>query len=424
MTEQEAKRPKLEFATSDAMKTDEAALPTIPAANEPDQPSLLQLNDDCLMLLFTYLSDGELYAVSQCATRLYANASRTFPRRFATRRTFINQLPSIIILEQFGNCFKDLHLSDVYRLGIEEVNCMHRLCPNITSLSGCFAINAFSTPQLGDIFSKLKELRLKVVKTVDQYDANHILNTMQRCKELHSLHLDCAPAQAYLRILSIEYPQLRKLTLRAFRHIAAGDLLVQFIHVHRQIQDLSISLPCGNGSALLEILELKHLETLDIGIYCIGEDFTLFNEQLSNMSKLRKLRLDSLIRDMPTFAHIKQINALEIFTYSYNPIDPSHFNDVARMENLTDYKLHTFGKTKLRDVVWLVNSCLGLDDLWIRSITCEASQYDETHTALLEICQKEKIGFYADRDEHSFIFENKNIINVIRSISNRIWRSF
>lgn len=216
------------------MEIDEATPFIAPLVNDPDQPSLLQLNDDCLMAIFQRLSNNDLISVKQCSRRLQTLVGRSVSHRDLTHGIHISKIPSKF-LQVYGKIIQNLRISRLH-VGIDAVKYIQRFCPNLKKLDASFTVNVFLRQNLGDIFSELDELVFCLREKPSTYKAGFIKNTMQRCKKLHSLKLDVASFQEYF---TVEYPQLRKLLLVINLDFAC-ESIPQFIEAHQQIQSLEI----------------------------------------------------------------------------------------------------------------------------------------------------------------------------------------
>lgn len=80
------------------------AIPEKSIADEPDsdRPSLLQLNDDCLLEICKHVPGHGLISLKQCSKRLRTVVDQYFTNLFATECIFIRKIPSIF-LEKYGN---------------------------------------------------------------------------------------------------------------------------------------------------------------------------------------------------------------------------------------------------------------------------------------------------------------------------------
>lgn len=218
------------------MDIDERAPIIAPIVNDPGQPSLLQLNDDCLMSIFQHLSNNDLISVNQCSQRLQTLISRSISHRDATHGVHITELPSKL-LQVYGNIIQNLRVSRKLCVGIDAVKYIQRFCPKLKKFDASFTINVFLRQNLGDIFAELDELVLHVCEKPSTYKAGFITTTMKRLKKVHSLKLNVASFKEYF---SVEYPQLRKLTLVINSENFACISFPRFIEAHSHIQSLRI----------------------------------------------------------------------------------------------------------------------------------------------------------------------------------------
>lgn len=221
--------------------------------DDEDQPQLTQLNDDCLFLIFNYLSPKELCAVNQCSKRLNTVANAVMSHRMASELIVIKRLPSLR-LERWGTYVTNLSLF-IY-CSIDEVEEVHRCCPNLEKLTFfSLKLKAFSTPHLGEIFAKLNYLCIEHIEdsrttlsdmflhitrifNVDAISSEeryrgHIVKTMSRCKRVTTLG---SPSQLK-ELFCVDYPELTSLYLFGFKE---NDLINEFVKRH-DIRNLRIS---------------------------------------------------------------------------------------------------------------------------------------------------------------------------------------
>lgn len=218
------------------MEIDEGAPIIAPIVNDPGQPSLLQLNDDCLMSIFQHLSNNDLISINLCSQRLQTLIGRSVSHRDATRGIHITEIPSKL-LQVYGNIIQNLRVSRELCVGIDAVKYIQRFCPKLKKFDASFTVNVFLRQNLGDIFAELDELVFHVSEKPSTYKAKFITTTMKRCKKVHSLKLDVASFQEYF---SVEYPQLHKLALIINPKNFACESFPRFIEAHNHIQSLRI----------------------------------------------------------------------------------------------------------------------------------------------------------------------------------------
>lgn len=248
---------------------------------------------------------------------------------------------------------------------------------------------------------------------------------MQRSKRLQSLHLDfVSPIDGFL---SIDYPQLRKLTFHISRLDCEQELISHFFRAHQQIRYLDIT--CFNDSFdwsvvfVLENLETWHMRDPN------GQTDKIVSiiDRLPQLTALRKLLWEGPIHKMPKWSNTKHLDRVEIILRNYKSIDKDLLTAFAAMPNLTGLHLNPliFSKhLKWSDFVDFIESsppCL--KRLTVSDIMCEQSQYGKMRVLVSWICSRKNITFteWCSGGFYTFYYYGSllNDIDFIQAISNR-----
>lgn len=398
--------------------------PITSIANESDRPSLLQLNDDCLLGIFQYLTMGELNVVKQCSKRLQKTVDQHLTHRFATKFFVVRKIPCRM-LQRFGSQMHNISTCSwtQKQLGVDEVKHLRRLCPNLRTLKAHwgFTAAAFSTPELGDIFSGLTKLLVRYMNGITgKYDSDSVKRTMQRCVNLRTLCLTGFSKNGDM--FSVEYPQLRELTFCIGHEYPGPKLMTQFFRRHQQIQYLDIT-AWHASFEWSAILDLQHLKTLHIHDHGHGENlFTRFIEQLSKLPLLTKLIVKAPFREMPNFSKIKHVNRVEITVNGFLPINRGFFKYFAAMANLT--KLHLRFLALSENLTWgdifdFVRTLPpSFKELRASSVVSNHDQFVETYILIHETLPMDSAHIVRNggtQDSYHFIPRDLNFLPAIKT---------
>lgn len=308
--------------------------------------NILQLNDDCILKIFSYLSMNDLFAVSDVNDRLsfmaYLTAKKMFRAgeyvRLSTEGE--NHLESdMLMLFNFGKFITHLHIADMFpliplcnrKVGTNFVSMMN----NCTELK-CVRFEGISDPSDVTGFEmSLANIETLELEGIDTVDLVPLLKYAQKLKNiiLENIELDMTSWMAIAQHESLE-------SIR-FRNVLGFGLGIEFLSQIRYLRHLR-KLEYANFShkiTVWQINELAKLSWLDeLNLECMATDecdFRAFS-RLKNIESAtvyvhtNRRMPGSAVASMNNFKikHVKHktLYASRMYAYTYTLVS-NHYCD-------------------------------------------------------------------------------------------------
>lgn len=279
------------------------------------------LPDECLLSIFEYLCQKDLFTLTLVSKRCNSVTDRLFRLQIANKTIEIKQLPSLTLL-QFGSSVRHLKLLSI--LTEEGMEAIFKLCPNLIGLSlkGIF-VAASSKPFFHKMMSQLHELDIQEMSKfpLTPRFPNNFQATLQNCKNLMKLTLGnftYVPTSAlsnFEPFFQVVFPKLHHFEVNLDQSLS-NQLFSQFLQSNGSIKSLVIE-SNRRGTDLRGILSLRQLERLFLSSLEPTSMHSIipYLYQLDGLKYL-ELRMDGTRRDIieDLFKSLKNCNAFPNLT--------------------------------------------------------------------------------------------------------------
>lgn len=205
--------------------------------------NLFDLNNDCLLAIFEYLSISELADVATTCTRFQAIARDCFSLHHKSNcmELYVNSIAerrqTAVILRNFGDLITILEIiSSHMKDSTFTLNMMSKYCTGELEklkLSNFYHIQQNKIVDAKPLFRNVKHLIL--------YASSGILGTfLSEATQLNRLELNELYSSNILNIVSNNYPQLRALHLNCSQENPNKIFLIDFFERHPNLIELDL----------------------------------------------------------------------------------------------------------------------------------------------------------------------------------------
>lgn len=392
--------------------------------------NLADLNDDCLHILFEYLPNKDLVAVSQCCSRFNDIVTDTMrPRMRKTTAQVLDRVPFPVV-KKYGNEIRNLKAELPWEGNhIQHVRDISALCPNVSILHIHHLTDDMFTQQFpAELFIRLKELDIGVHGRHGRARDANIEKIMQQCKQLTSLSITGFHVGPFL---AVRYPSLASFA------VSSSDLdeivLRDFFKKNDNLESLKLIGVEGLDyrECLPELMRLKNLTKLELynsshNRYDI-EGFTEMVEGLDVITTLRLLTVKGVFCDAPDFGGFKQLEFLKVELDEYkheNTFWDARGFGIFKLPNLRKLFLRHSNESdvELHHLVSFVRKHPQLETLEISGFRREiydCEELDDDHRKFQEACEMASLHFYTWEFQKNY-FEwwnlgRHDIANLIRN---------
>lgn len=211
-------------------------------SSEQDDMSILQLNDDCLLLICDYLELMDLLALKKTCTR-FDNISCEFFKQYRildfdidpSDKKFLTMLDAKNILSEIGSYIEYLLISGdrFMRSGVRILSMIPRYCPNLKDLDiNDFSLNSKMLRGFEEVFKSLDGLSLSSCSLDDGIE-----KSLKHAKKLQRLDLSmnneirgkCLSSVRNLKHLNLENCQ--NLQGKPFITFAARNKTLEYLNI-------------------------------------------------------------------------------------------------------------------------------------------------------------------------------------------------
>lgn len=314
-------------------------------AHSPMGTNILQLNDDCLMLIFQQLDLAQLITLKNTCTRFEMIARDMFKRfksiNFSSHiysKAYITMLDAKNILTEVGPYVENLNIAreDFLRPGVRTLTLIPRYCTSLKTL--CikdFTLNPKTLKSLASVFGALQELSLIACGVSDNIERH-----LAQAKNLQRLDLSsnseitgkCLKAVRNLKYLNLENCQ--NIQGKPFSAFAEGNKTIEFLNIHCCSRLTSEAI----RSIVTNMTELSHLvcnnkyDNADPS--CVAT--------IASLPKLKKVQLkitslSSIEQIIHSLVETNQLEHLDLSDGIYTSVD---YSRLSRLTNLRELKLN------------------------------------------------------------------------------------
>lgn len=318
-----------------------------PSTTTPTLTLILALDDDCLMKIFSYLTDFDLCAVNGTSRRFEALSEQVFRAKYHSLDTHEGARGCFKIgnAERYAVRPETAYLTESY---VEIINRFGNLIENIW-LSPDFGGHTRTTMLFELLYRKCWNLKyLDLPGQIPRSAFDNDICSPRRFEHLIQLEYVDIPARdddlQFLRHLITLCPKLKRLSIRYLK--LCGASLLHLIGIHqRNIEELSIGAAKFTGNLQNEIAfsKLKTLKLHQFGCNPIGklqEEFVLV--QAPNY-QLETLTFDCHICDAPmALAISKFINLKSLRLNHVGSMTITFFEILSKnLKHLEDLRFHS-----------------------------------------------------------------------------------
>lgn len=211
-------------------------------------PTILSLNDDCILEIFSYLKLENLFRIKDCCRRFSSLADYTVGKRCKTEYVCLpaKQSPAdaAAILIEFGDVIKHLQIDDENRFirfcnqNGNKFNSMIENCKNLK----CLRLKNVSFGKVG--FMKLKQ-KLKDIEALELYNCDltsmHVNEFLKTCPKLTNFTIYGAASPITSDMCSSiirNGSALESITFRNCRYEVSTNEFFKFINDLRRLENL------------------------------------------------------------------------------------------------------------------------------------------------------------------------------------------
>lgn len=284
---------------------------------------LNSLNRSALLAIFDQLNLSDLSSIAETSKQFQYLARYVFHKKNAD--SFVldrNTEPRTMRI--FGHLIRKMAVkftryknSKICELDqMEMLRLIHRYGKNIFHLYINTNIHRklFRSRVLGEIFTKIKVLTIKLECNYDMKYYQDIENTMQKCQNLLSLAIipraSGSKRECYEPFLMVKYPLLRHFSICGLTIL--NDAFAAFCTNHTKLISLKLAVTRINQSAAMSIINLKNLRALQFvhdDTQCMAYDYTNLYTALAKISTLRNV---IVVNWNDALLHVKQLTGLVI----------------------------------------------------------------------------------------------------------------
>lgn len=289
---------------------------------------LLDLNDDCLSVIFEYIAIRDLFSIAQTSSRLNALGCQHFHRYYKICNFKETEVKTAVaarkFFEIFGAGISELDI-DCSLFSEDVMGAVIKHCSTLESLK----IRAYKVPDkkesiagIRKLFENLKKLHMEYLY-IDGFDERsdtafitpngNLLDIFVNCKSLISLVVfECDDLDRV--ILASAFPQLQN--FKYFK-VSAGDRMDEFFLRHENLKSVSLdSYKLTDYDAHIPALQVlaancKQLEKLKFGFGSASynldsdtDDYEMFLDNLSKLPQLTELKVIRFKEQIEEFAAV------------------------------------------------------------------------------------------------------------------------
>lgn len=327
-------------ASAAAQNTSDAA-----DASTPDGFHILQLNDDCLMTIFSEVDLLDLLALKKTCTRFEGVTCDLLKRhkkldldRVCPKKTFLTMLDAKNILTELGPFAEHLVITrDTFsRPGVRILNLIPKHCSNLKELDiHDFTLKQNSLKSLEGVFKSLESLRL-----VNCGIADSIERSLSQAKNLQRLDLSLNSEITGKCLKAVK--NLKYLNLESCQNIQ-GKPFITFTERNKTLEFLNINC-CSRLTAeavkalVANLTELQHL--IFNNLYDNVDAATM--AMVAKLPKLTKVQFKinnfaSIDHILQAFSESNQLEHLDLSDGIFTSVD---YNLLCSLTNLRELKLN------------------------------------------------------------------------------------
>ncbi|XP_065077990.1 uncharacterized protein LOC135701169 isoform X3 [Ochlerotatus camptorhynchus] len=316
--------------------------------SEPGSMNILQLNDDCLMLICDYLELMDLLALKKTCSRFETISCEVFKRYKMLdfdidpcEKKYLTMMDAKNILMEIGSYIEFLLISRdrFLRPGVRILNLIPRYCPNLKDLNiNDFMLKAKTLKGFDEVFKSLEGLTLTACGIDDT-----ILKSLKLATKLQRLNLSMNSEITGKCLASVK--NLKYLNLESCQNIQ-GKPFSTFAAQNKTLEYLNITC-CGRltteaiKSIVNNMTELRHLVCNNNYDNVDAASMALLGK-LPNLKKLQfKINgyspIDQILQGL---TEVNKLEHLDLSEGVFTAVDYTLLSDLTHLKELKlNYKL-------------------------------------------------------------------------------------
>lgn len=302
----------------------------------PPATYILDLNDDCLLNIFAYLSVIDLCSISRSCSRLKNIGWRRFRLKHKLSDFERDGMLTLRLFEAFGSELVKLEV-DMRSFDLHQMDIGDAIFANCTALESLTLLyyDAPADPEklmkMRSVFSNLKKLILKHVninlcsESADDGGTMNLVNVFDECRSMYYLQVGHCLGFSDKFLFSSTFPNLEHFECKH----SSSPIINDFLLRHRNLKTLSVvAVEHDNHDAVLKAIgECKQLERLRYDFGTVTKNYYDMDRRerplqsvksLTTLKKLTDLRIftikwcsKKLIKILPTFSSTLEVLDLD-----------------------------------------------------------------------------------------------------------------
>lgn len=306
--------------------------------------NLMDINDDCLIHILSYVDISDLCSLTETCVRLRHLANYIFSKRDkqSMRRAFIwdTLQEKRQVLVQFGHMITDLDICFTNNHSMcLEIDLVLQYSSNSLERLGLFCLKISQTMalRLQKLFANLKKIDMEYCKFLSSAKS---INLFAGCAQLQSLKIQTV-SDICCEVFGMTYPELTTLKLRqsSFGKEMNDTAIWLIIEHHPWLRTLHLRAFCLGCKLICEQIadRLTELENLCIigrhDIWCSDQMTCL--QRLTVLAKLKKLRLSCSYKSItPFLEESKSVNTLQTLEVHRTDADSAFYSILSKYKNI------------------------------------------------------------------------------------------
>lgn len=262
---------------------------------------LVDMNNDCLEVIFEHFHVNDLVNVAECDERFYSAAESVFSRRYRNvemhlnfgehdclcplNRLEIKKGIAVSLFRRFGHFVTDLLINFSAQHEIDIENSLFEHCSDtLTKLQLIWCCgNNFET--LIEPFGKIEELR--ITRSLLGPKISQLNHYFPNLVSLKLCHIELSQP----KLLEVHFSQLKQLEIQNRDQTLPPSTIVKMIRANAQIE--SLNLDCNLDINLLQTIGICLQQLEELILYAPSDRFYCFGDEKVHFKMVKKFTLSS-----------------------------------------------------------------------------------------------------------------------------------